>query len=248
MKRILFALVLLTLVPAMVLGQNTTNQTQVDEKTTAQASKSTTNSAAEDSISGSEMKEKTVTEVALIYKIDPNQYADELGKYFGANIGPNSAFSLLHDNYGVDPRTAKDIALSLKTGEALVISESKEDGSKDNEYHLMEITLALLFAYFLGYLLFKRKIISLINHRRLWNILLLLTFFASGILGIMLVLKEDKGMVFPLPFNIVFWHSVLGIAVFVIGLIHTVERWYYFKRLFARKKRRARKLARNIST
>ena len=74
------------------------------------------------------------------------------------------------------------------------------------------------------------------NHRKFWNILLLITFLASGILGILLVIRINLGIAMLLPFNIMFWHVEIGIAMVVISIFHTLWHLPYFKNLFMIKK------------
>ncbi|MCK5084660.1 MAG: hypothetical protein KAQ64_03330, partial [Candidatus Pacebacteria bacterium] len=103
-------------------------------------------------------------------------------------------------------------------------------------YHLLSISLVLILLYFITHILSKKKIVSIVSHRKIWNVLLLLTFLVSGIFGILLVIKINFGIAIPLPFNILFWHVEIGIAMFVISIFHTLWHWTYFKNLFRIKK------------
>ena len=104
-------------------------------------------------------------------------------------------------------------------------------------YHLIPISLFLIILYAITRILIKKKIISVVNHRKIWNILLLISFLISGILGIVLIIEINSGTKFLLPFNILFWHVEIGIVMFIICMLHIVERWNYFKNLFIIKKR-----------
>ncbi len=103
-------------------------------------------------------------------------------------------------------------------------------------YHLIPISLLLIILYAITHILSKKKIVSVVKHRKIWNILLLITFLVSGILGILLVIRINFGIAIPLPFNILFWHVEVGIAMFVISIFHTLWHWAYFKNLFIIKK------------
>ena len=70
------------------------------------------------------------------------------------------------------------------------------------------------------------------NHRKIWNALLLITFLASGILGILLVIRINFGVAIPLPFNVMFWHVETGIAMFMISIFHISWHGTYFKNMF----------------
>ncbi len=131
------------------------------------------------------------------------------------------------------------------TTEDMVIAETESDSSDqipetaaetDNQskitYHLLPILLVLIILYAISYILSRKKIIRVASHRKIWNILLLVTFLISGILGILLVIRINYGAAIPLPFNVLFWHVEVGIAMFIISLFHTFWHGTYLKKLF----------------
>ena len=99
-------------------------------------------------------------------------------------------------------------------------------------YHLIPISLFLIIFYAIMRILLKRDIIHMINYRKIWNVLLLISFLISGILGIVLIVEINFGIKFLLPFDFLFWHVEIGIAMFIICTLHIAERWNYFKNLF----------------
>lgn len=103
-------------------------------------------------------------------------------------------------------------------------------------YHFLPIALFLIFLYIISSILVKKKIISVVNHRKIWNILLFITFFISGILGILLILSINMGKIISLPFNMLFWHAEIGIAMVVISFFHIFWHMPYLKNLFKFKK------------
>ena len=103
-------------------------------------------------------------------------------------------------------------------------------------YHLLPIPLFLVILYFITFVLSKKKIISVVNHRKIWNILLVIAFLISGILGILLIVKINFSTEISLPLNILFWHVEFGIAMFAISIFHILWHWTYFKNLFRIKK------------
>ena len=189
-------------------------------------------------ISGKDLKIKTVNEIAEIYQIDKKIYSEKLSEHLETNIKSENSFQLLHDNYGLEPSAAKDIAASIKFGTQINIPESTESENKQSKrkYHLLLISLLLIILYAITHILAKKKIISVVNHRRIWNVLLLITFLVSGILGILLVIRINFGIAIPLPFNILFWHVEIGIAMFVISIFHTLWHWVYFKNILKIKR------------
>jgi len=208
-----------------------------DNKNTSESPGNTETEDVHDLITGKELKTKTVSEVAEIYNIPTAKYAQALSEYFGLKIKKNDKFQLLHDNYGLEPKAAKDVASMVRGDEDIVVTES-EVISQKRVYHLVPIAIVLIILYFVTYFLSKKKIITKIAHRRIWNILLLITFLVSGILGILLIIRINFTIPINLPFNILFWHVEAGIAMTLISFFHAFWHWNYYKCIF--KKRRNR--------
>ena len=116
-------------------------------------------------------------------------------------------------------------------------NEKKEEKDRGMIYHLWPITAFLIGLYLLTWVLMKKKIIQFINHRRFWNLLLLLTVLVSGLLGVLLIFRINSGVITPMPFNILYWHVEFGIAMFIISIFHTLWHWNYFKIMFVRRKK-----------
>jgi len=207
------------------------SQPAPEDRSSAVTNAETTEEEIHDLISGQELKTKTVNEIAQLYKIDPNEFAKALSDHYKVNIKSTDYFQFLRDNYAVEPSVSKDIAVSIRTKQPLVISESDNSKAKKN-YDLVPISLFLILLYVISHILSKKNIISIGNHRKIWNILLLATFLASGILGILLVIKINFGIAIPLPFNILFWHVEAGMAMVAISIFHILWHWAYFKNLF----------------
>ena len=192
-----------------------------------------------DLIGGRELKEtKTVAEVAQVYEIDATEYAEALSEYYGVDVKSNDAFQLLHDDYAIAPSVAKDIAILVKTGQEIVEGPESSSNRSGRTYHLLSISLPLIALYLIGCILLKKKIISPVTHRKFWNILLLISFLISGILGILSVIRINFNTPIRLPFNILLWHVEAGIAMTVISVFHALWHWAYFKNLFIIKKRK----------
>lgn len=183
-----------------------------------------------DLIKGGDLKSKTIEEVADIYGVDAKGYSGQLSKYVGFGLNLGDSFQLLHDNYGLEPSVAKDIALSLKLNSSLTLPESNAV-SKGRPYYLLPVSLFLIVLYAAGYALSKKGIISVVAHRKAWNFALLVTFLVSGVLGILLILRVSFGFAVPLPVNILFWHVEAGIAMFVISVFHVLWHLSYFRNM-----------------
>jgi len=103
-------------------------------------------------------------------------------------------------------------------------------------YNFLPISLILIFFYALSSFLVKKKVISLVNNRKIWNFFLFITFLISGILGILWVIRLDFRWRISLPFSILFWHTEIGIVMIVISVFHIIWHWPYFKKIFKFKK------------
>jgi len=108
----------------------------------------------------------------------------------------------------------------------------EEDKQQKSVYPLFPISLFLIILYMISHVLSKKKIISVINHRKIWNFLLLISFLISGTLGILLIIEINFGIIIFSWFNILFWHVEAGIVMFVISIFHIFWHWAYFKNLF----------------
>lgn len=185
-------------------------------------------------ISGEELKQYTVQEVAGLYDINAQVYADEISQVIGQKVKPSDSLQMLHDNYGLCSGVAGSVAINLKnqnlSSNQLQNQEEKiEPISKGKElYDFFPITIVLLFLYYFTWSLAKMKKISTLAHRRIWNVLLLLFFLVSGVLGLLLVIRINYGWTLRLPFNMLFWHVEAGIAMAIISLFHIAWHWRYY--------------------
>jgi hypothetical protein len=101
-------------------------------------------------------------------------------------------------------------------------------------YDLLLIAVPLIFAYFLSYALYRGNLINKSLHVGIWNILILLIFLGAGIMGILLAGFIDFGVTDP--FDLIFWHGEVGIALFVILFFHLHCYWSSFRNLLSKVK------------
>lgn len=100
-----------------------------------------------------------------------------------------------------------------------------------NDYHFFQIIIVLTLLYSASALLVKKKLITLATHKKIWNFFLLITFFASAALGILLIMKIGFGWQIATTSSL-FWHVEAGIAMTVVAFFHTLWHWRYFKNYF----------------
>ena len=101
-------------------------------------------------------------------------------------------------------------------------------------YNFSLITITLLILYSITYILSKTNKIKIITHRKIWNILLLITFFIMGILGIILVLNIQYKTSIKLPSKALYWHVEAGIAMTLIAIFHIAWHLPYFKSILTK--------------
>lgn len=194
-------------------------------------------------LTGQQVKTMTVQQLADYYKIDVNAYITELKAQTNIPlVKPDDSFQLLHDNYGTEPSLARDIAAALAAqgkGDANALQNLEKERQtvtkSEKEYNFPLITAALLVLYFGSVIFVKLNKLLLNMQRKIWNILLALFFLASGLLGILLVLRISHGINIPLPFNMLFWHVETGIAFSIIAIFHFFWHLHYYKTIFKLK-------------
>ncbi|OQX21320.1 MAG: hypothetical protein BWK75_03355 [Candidatus Altiarchaeales archaeon A3] len=123
------------------------------------------------------------------------------------------------------------VGASAKSDVTEITEKSAERPAAKETYHLLQVSLLLIILYLISYVLSKKNAISIATHRKIWNVLLLITFFISGLLGVLLMIKIDFGIVISLPFDILFWHVEAGIIMVVISIFHILWHWQYFKNI-----------------
>lgn len=104
-----------------------------------------------------------------------------------------------------------------------------------NSYHFLFLLILVLGFYFLSNYLVNFKKISLITHRRLWNVILLISFLVSGILGLILAAFIDLKLSI-LWYQPVLWlHVEFGIVMALISIIHALWHLPYYLSIIKKK-------------
>ncbi len=203
---------------------------------------SSVKAADEVELSGKDLKAKTVAEVASLYNINPTEYADRIGKTIKVKVNTSDTFQLLHDNYGAEPSAVKDIAVLMQSesGQAVTAKDTTTESATsakapEKQYNFFPISIGLLIAYIISFVLSRFKVISYVFHKKIWNWLLLGFFLVSAILGSLLVLRISNGVVIALPFNMLYWHVEAGVALTAISFFHIIWHWKYFITIFKKK-------------
>jgi hypothetical protein len=102
-------------------------------------------------------------------------------------------------------------------------------------YDLIFVSIITLVLYFGTMLLYKREAIKWIHHRKIWNLLLLLTFLVSCLFGLFLVIQINYNVAMKAYGTLLYWHVEIGIAMTLIAVIHILWHITYFKKLLSKK-------------
>lgn len=103
-------------------------------------------------------------------------------------------------------------------------------------YPLLEITALTLGLYFVTYLLVRFKVIKKNTHRKIWNVVLLITFLMSGLLGFFLVVQLNYDVVMDWYLDFLKLHVEFGIAMAIISVFHAFWHLSYYVNIFKAKK------------
>jgi len=96
-------------------------------------------------------------------------------------------------------------------------------------YPFIPVSIIIIAAYFITWLFSRWEIFPVKSNRKFWNILLLVTFLVTGLLGILSVIKVNYKLVIPGYEQYMQWHVSFGIAMVFISFFHL--SWhlkYYF--------------------
>lgn len=98
-------------------------------------------------------------------------------------------------------------------------------------YRMIFYSSLTIGAYLLSLLLMKLKVYKKKTHRRIWNVLLLVTFLVSGILGLILVLQINYKILSSYFLQFLQWHVDFGIGMAWISIFHIIWHFSYFKNI-----------------
>ncbi len=135
-------------------------------------------------------------------------------------------------------REILDESTSDSSGSSTGTIDDKAIKGSGINYYFIPIAILLLILYLISLALSKKKYISSSQQKKIWNMLLLMTFLISGIFGIMLTIQVSYGFKLPFYADLLFWHVEAGIAMALISIFHIVWHRKYFKKLISSKNER----------
>jgi len=99
-------------------------------------------------------------------------------------------------------------------------------------YHVVGTGITITILYLVFFLFQKVSILSASDNRKIWNLILMLTFLITGVAGIILAIRVNyklKGDFFD---QLLRWHVETGVAFSFTGIIHLLRHLSYFRNLF----------------
>ena len=108
---------------------------------------------------------------------------------------------------------------------------SSQGGEYSPNYNIFPIILAVIMIYLITYLIYDVRKIKRRSFKRIWSIMLVGSFLFSGISGIILSILSDYTLMFPLNFNLLFWHVELSIIMAITSILHIHIHWKAFKKV-----------------
>ncbi|MGQ9619652.1 MAG: hypothetical protein ACUVTX_01545 [Bacteroidales bacterium] len=99
-------------------------------------------------------------------------------------------------------------------------------------YHVISTGIAVAILYLICHFFYRAGFFSLADHRKIWNIILAVTFLITGMAGLILALKVTYKWENTFFTNLIKWHVETGIAFSFTGIIHLLWHLTYFRNLF----------------
>ena len=102
-------------------------------------------------------------------------------------------------------------------------------------YHLFSISLLLIAAYLLSLFALRIRLFQIPGHRRFWNLLLLIFFSSTGVLGLLLAIQVNYKLELGWAETALQWHVDLGIGFAMVSIFHLTWHIGYYKRMVSAK-------------
>ena len=182
---------------SLYVDSNKDNICDLSEKTTPLNSE--TNTASAEELTCTQLRTYTVADASNYYNIDEKLLVQKLSDMLKTKVSSTDTFAMLEEKYGLDLHEAKASAQGL-----MITNNVGEITSSGTEYYMWQIALVLSLMYIFGIYLVAKEKITLVNHRKFWNYLLLITFLITAFTSIFVLLRLNYNIILTLPINIVF--------------------------------------------
>lgn len=99
-------------------------------------------------------------------------------------------------------------------------------------YHVAGTCLTIVILYLISFFFYRTGFYTLAFHRKLWNILLALTFLFTALAGVFMALQINYKWNIPFIKTILRWHVEIGAGAAITGILHFIWHLSYFKKIF----------------
>lgn len=106
-------------------------------------------------------------------------------------------------------------------------------------YSLISIGIIALILYLLSFIISRIGLLRAVTHRKIWNILLGLSFFGTALLGIIMAIGINYKLDIPWVDQITILHVDFGISMLMIAIFHFSWHIKYYTDIFRGKKYKA---------
>lgn len=104
-------------------------------------------------------------------------------------------------------------------------------------YPLFPISILVILFYALSFAFSRMGLVSKTNHRKFWNVLLLIAFLTTGLIGLLMVIKINYKLEIPFYDELLGYHVEFGIGMAIIGFFHLWWHLSYYLHLLNGEKR-----------
>jgi hypothetical protein len=101
----------------------------------------------------------------------------------------------------------------------------------NSPYALLPIGIIALLFYLLSLILSRLSIIQTKSHRQFWNILLLITFLSTALMGLVLAIQVNYKLNIPFIKELLKWHVNFGIGMTMVAVFHFLWHLDYYIKL-----------------
>ncbi|MFO7656503.1 MAG: fused MFS/spermidine synthase [Bacteroidales bacterium] len=112
----------------------------------------------------------------------------------------------------------------------------------NSPYLILPLAVLSLVLYLISLSLSKLQIIRPLTHRKIWNLLLLVTFLVTAILGLILAIQVNYRLKIPFLKQLLIWHVDFGIGMTMIAVFHFLWHWSYYVNIFKKDKKGVQQL------
>jgi hypothetical protein len=103
------------------------------------------------------------------------------------------------------------------------------------DYHSIIIILGVLLAFSVTHVMVRAGHLSLVTHRKIWNISLAIFAFTSALLGLILAISIDVKMALSWYRTALWIHVEFGIAMAIVAMMHFGWHARYYLQMISKR-------------